>query len=374
MGFNLPERCEERLLKRFQRYVEIVAVSGHEDAMIREIVEELRTAFDGVEVDSLGNVSVAVAGADAFHVVLVAHMDEVGFVVKGIDADGYVRIQQITGFIERTLVGQSVCIGGRHGLVAGVVGTRSDHILRAHERFSVPPVPEVYVDVGAASDRAAYGLGIAVGSPVACRSGFSWLTGGRFQSRAIDDRMGVAVMMELAALIREQVVRPACSLTLAFSVQEEAGMRGARALSPRLRGHVVLAVDSSVATDMPDGEIGDGRLEVGGGVAIKVADSQRTSIEGLIVNPKLVDALEQTALRAGVPYQKEVVSGLTTDSTLMQYRGMVAGGIGVPVRNGHSANEVGSWDDVRACLAFVIQMVEDAPAYDLRRYVESEGS
>lgn len=368
MDFNLSEAAEKRLLERFQRYVGIVAVSGHEDAMVLEVARELGKAFEGVRVDPMGNVSLTIPGDTGCHLVLVAHLDEVGFVVKEVDTEGYLRVQQITGFIERTLLGQPVLIQGRKGSVPGVVGTRSDHILQPSERFQVPPISEMYVDVGTANAAEAVALGIEPGCPVATRSDFSWLAGNRFQSRAIDDRMGVATMMELAALIREGIVRPAATVTLAFSVQEEAGMRGARALSQNIHGDIVLAVDSSVATDIPDKKIGDGRLALGGGITIKVADAQRTSIEGLIVNPKLVASLERTAQTANIPYQKEVVAGLTTDSTLMQYGGMIAGGVGIPVRNAHSAHEIADWDDVRACLAFLIRVVEEAPTYDLRRY------
>ncbi len=359
---------DARLLSRFRRYVDIVAVSGYEDCLIAEIVAELQQKFTDITVDGLGNVTLTVPGRSKFHLMLVTHMDEVGFVVKGIDPSGFLFIQQLTGFIERTLPGMEMVIAGDQGLVSGVIGSRGDHLLGPHERFAMPPVSDLYIDVGARSVEEVTARGIDIGSPVATASSFNWLLGTRFHSRAIDDRIGVAMLMQLAELIGEGSLIPPVTMTLAFTVQEEVGMRGARSLAQHCSPDLVIAVDSSLATDVPDTNHTDGDLVLGSGATIKVVDAQRTSIEGIIVNPKLVKALIQTANRHHVSVQKEVITGLTTDVSLLQYGRAIAGGVGIPLRNGHSAHEIADWIDVQSCFSLLLHLISEGDSFDYRRF------
>ncbi len=319
-----------------QKLTEVYGPSGHEDA-VRDLVRaEIQGLADSVTVDPLGNL-IAIRkgkGRGGRKVALAAHLDEIGLIVSHIDARGFVRITNVGG------VRPLYAAGGRVRFTNGAIGAigvearreRPDHI---------PTLNDLYVDFGVA--RAA-DVPVRVGDVGAFMGGFSELPGGRVMSKSLDDRAGVAVLIEA---LRRLKTSPH-EVAFMFTVQEELGLRGAGPAAFTFEPEIVLAVDVTATGDTPNGA----RMAValGAGAAIKAKDT------GLLVDPRLRDLLVKRATEARLPYQLEVLEGGRTDAAEMQLArgGAVAGCISIPCRYVHAPSEVVDLGDVEAAVGLLV--------------------
>lgn len=356
---------------------ELSGPSGHEGHVARAVIGHARALGASPEVDPLGSVAVVVPGAGRGPALLLsAHMDEVGFVVRRIEESGFLRIERVGGADVRTLPAQPVWVHTTDGdLLPGHFGTKTGHMAGANDadRTRVVPYDELYVDIGAADGTTVRRLGVTEGNAV----GWSVTTrlydtpSGRFLvGKSFDDRAGCALQIALLEHLRAHP--PAGDVILLFSVQEEVGVWGAEAAAPRWLSRypstdpegrpavVALALDQTAVGDIPD--VRGGLLRLGGGPAIKLLD------HWLIPQAGVVRGLEQAAARAGVAVQREVLRSIGTDGgPLSRAGGPVATGVlSIPSRYSHSPAEMVSQSDLRGCLKVLAAFVEGLPAMDLR--------
>lgn len=322
-----------------KRLTESYGPSGSE-AQIRDVVRgEIRGLADYVTIDPLGNLIAVVKkkAKSGKKVMLAAHLDEVGFVVSHIDAQGFARVQLFGG------VNPLACVGSRVRFADGRLGVIGIEA-RRDDLTKVPAVNELYIDVGATS---AADCPLRLGDA----AGF-WrpmeLAGRRLIAKSLDDRIGVAILIETLRSLKQTPHEVA----FVFSVQEEVGTRGAGAAAFGLEADVGLAVDVTRAGDTPNGP----RMEVrlGGGPAIKVRDAR------MIADPRVRELLEQRAHEAGLATQREVLEGGSTDAAAMQIArgGMPAGAIAVPTRYIHTPSEMVELGDVQACVALLARFLQ----------------
>jgi putative aminopeptidase FrvX len=324
-------------------------LSGHEGPVRRAVAQRLAALGLAPATDPLGNLHLTLPGDPGRPALMfLAHMDQLGFMVRKVEADGLLRLERVGGVPERALAAQAVAIydAATGAMVPGVIGNKSHHATAPEERYAVLPCAALGVDAGFADAAAARAAGIAVGAPVVYLPRLLDLAGGRIAGTAVDDRAGCAVLLELAR--RFAGGAPAGPLHLVWSVQEEFNLRGALPLVRRLAPAAVVQVDLVLACDTPDmAERGEVRL--GGGPAMSLyAFHGRGTLNGLIPHPALVRLAEVAAAEAGLPLQRSVHLGALTETAYLQLEGagLPCLDLGFPMRYSHSALEVADLGDL----------------------------
>ncbi|GAP05635.1 MAG TPA: M42 family peptidase [Anaerolinea thermolimosa] len=320
-----------------RKLVETVGPSGYE-AAVREVVQaEIEGLADEIKVDALGNLIArkGTRSADGMRVMLSGHMDEIGVMVTHVDEKGFVRFTTIGG------VSPATCIGGRVKFLNGVSGLIYMERLESSDRL--PSMDQLYIDVGASSRET---CPVKVGDVAVFDRPFLDLNG-RLVSKAMDDRIAVAVMIQA---LKECQNSPH-ELYFVFSTQEEVGLRGATTAAFGVDPELALAVDVTRTGDTPKGV----KMEVslGKGPAIKVRDS------GMLADPRVVRWMVETAEKSGIPYQLEVLEAGTTDARAMQLTraGVPAGCLSIPTRYIHSPSEMVDYEDVLQSVRLLVELI-----------------
>lgn len=320
-----------------QKLVESVGPSGYEQA-VRELVRaEVQDLADEIRVDALGSLIVRKGSKreGGARIMLSAHMDEIGVIATHIDEKGFVRFTTIGGVRPHT------CIGGRVRFLNGARGLIG--MERPEDASKMPGFDQLYIDVGA-SGRA--DCPVKVGDLAAFDRPFLDL-GDRMVSKAMDDRISVAVMIEALKALKDTPHE----VFFVFSTQEEVGLRGATTAAYGVDPEIGLSVDVTGTGDTPRG----GRMAVGlgGGPAIKVRDG------GMLSDPRVVRWMVATAEKAGLPYQLEVLEGGTTDARAIQMTraGVPSGCLSIPTRYIHSPSEMVDTNDVLNAVKLLVALL-----------------
>ncbi len=326
-------------LKLLEKLCRAVSVSGDEGEVRKIVLDEVKDYADETRVDALGNLLVTKNGRDAkrLRVMLDAHMDEVGFMLVADDGDGLFEFTAIGGIDPRNLVGKQVVVGGEH--TPGVIGAKPIHLTTSDERQRAISADALRVD-----------LGLDGKAKIGDRGTFApnfRRVGPSIMSKSVDDRIGVATLIELV-----KSAPPNIDLLAAFTVQEEIGLRGAKVAAHYFHPDLAIAIDATPANDLPmqaEGENTFYNTKLGLGPAIYVANSST------IDDPRLVRFMRETAEKEKIPYQIRQPGGGGTDAGAIQ-RG-VAGvpviSISVPHRYTHTAMSLSRIDDWKNTLAFL---------------------
>lgn len=349
-------------IEYLRELVGITGVSGAEEDMVRAVVRLARPLADSVEVDPFGNVIVTrrAESPDARTCLLAAHTDEVGFRIRKIEDDGFLRFEKIGGTDNRVSLGQRVWLRAEQGRILGVIGTKSAHFLKPEERKTVPEHADLYIDVGARDAGEARHMGIQVGTPAGFTGELTELGigTGRYTAHALDDRVGCAVLLALLDELREQPVP--VTVVAIFTVQEEVGLRGAQAAAQGQQADLGIAIDTTAIDDTPD--TGTAYLRLGAGPGLKVVDFS------LLAHPALQRGLAAAGERAGVTLQPEILMGIGTDAGALQFAGagIPAGTLSVGTRYTHSPVEVLDKQDLDGAVQVLRQFILSLPDLDLR--------
>lgn len=326
---------EKSVKAAIRSLVESYGPSGFE-AGVRDAIKALIRPQRGT-VDAMGNLIVRMGEkkSGGKRVMIAAHMDEIGVIVSYIDENGFARFSPIGGVYSRH------CNGGRVRFADGTIGTISSEKLESAEKL--PGLDKLYIDTGATSRK---DCKVKVGD-IACFQREYTEAGVRLISKAMDDRIGCVVLLETMKLVQDSPHE----LVFVFSTQEEVGLRGATAAAYAVDPEIGISVDVTTTGDTPRGN--PMAISLGKGPAIKVRDS------GMISDPRLVSLMAETAKKAGIPCQLEVLEGGTTDARAMQISraGMPAGCISIPCRYVHSPSEMVDYNDVVACVKLLTELL-----------------
>ncbi|KAA3648192.1 MAG: M42 family peptidase [Chloroflexi bacterium] len=320
-----------------QDLVQIAGPSGYE-ADVREYVQkDLKGHVDEMKVDPLGNLITRKGPKDGsgLNVMLAAHLDEIGVIVTHLDDNGFARFTTVGGVFPRNTVGARVKFLNGTGGVIGMEPTGYS---------SVTPINQMYIDVGVTKKSE---MPVKVGDVAAFERTFEDL-GKRLVSKALDDRVGVAVLIE----IMKQLKDTPHNVFGVFTVQEEVGVRGAAAAAYGVDPDLGIAIDVTLTGDTPKAKTMD--VSLGKGPAIKVKDS------GMISDPRVVAWMEAGAKRARIPYQKEILTGGSTDARAIQItrEGVPAGCVSIPCRYVHSPSEMVDYKDVQDSVKLLVQLLK----------------
>ena len=308
-----------------KKLVEAFGPSGRENT-VRDLIRSLiAEGADEIRIDALGNLIVHRGGAGP-KIMLAAHMDEIGLIVSYIDEKGFVRVNPVGGV--RTLYEMS----GRVLFENGVIGVIAMEKMGSGSQ--APPMEKIFVDVAASSSE---DCPVGIGD-VGCFFQPMIQTGGHLTSKAMDDRVGCAVLIEVIRQLKESPF----DIYFVFSAQEEVGTRGAVTSAFGIEPDVGIAVDVTLTGDTPEPQV-KMAVSLDRGPAIKIKDS------GMLATPWVKDWMIETAESKKIPYQLEVLVGGTTDARAIQTSrvGVPAGCLSIPCRYVHSPSETVSIEDVR---------------------------
>lgn len=339
---------KDRIRQDLIALMSIPGLSGHEDRVRRHIAASLPKLPHPPRTDRLGNLIVTVPGdSDAPSVMLFAHMDQLGFLVRKIEDDGLIRIERMGGVPERALAAQAVllCVGpGRD--VPGVICNKSHHATTPEEKYQVIKAPDLLIDTGHGSRAGVEAAGVRIGTPVVYRPHVVEMAGDRIAGTSIDDRAGCAVLIEIARMLADRQGGP--TVHLVFSVQEEFNLRGAVVAAQTLKPDIAIQIDLMLACDTPDmASRGDMRLGGGPGMSL-YSFHGRGTLNGVIPHPAAVRLIEDSAMAAGVALQRSAQVGVLTDLSYVQLvgDGVVSVDVGFPCRYTHSALEMCDLNDL----------------------------
>ncbi|GGL60024.1 M42 family metallopeptidase [Halocalculus aciditolerans] len=322
---------------------------GYEDR-IRDIV---RREFDGVaddvRTDAMGNVVGTIEGSENpdYEVAVAAHMDEIGFMVKHVTDDGFVQVDALGGWDPRVLRAQRVTVHASEGDLPGVIGSPPPHTQKEEDREKKDEVEDVYVDLGLSGETVQER--VAVGD-IVTMSQETERVGDLVTGKSMDDRICLFTMLEAA-----KRVDPDVTIHFAATVQEEVGLRGAKALGVDLDPDLAVALDVTVANDIPQiGSDAKAVTDLGDGAAIKLKDGS------VITNPKVHRRMRSVAETEDIPYQMEVLPAGGTDTAGFQntHGAKPVGAISIPLRYMHTVTEAANTDDVDAAIDLLTAVLD----------------
>lgn len=354
-----------RIANWTERLCLIPGLSGYEDPVREYVSSQLTDARIESHVDAPGNLMLTVPGTDpaAPKVMVFAHIDQLGLVVRRIENDGYLRVERLGGVPERVLPGLNMVVINKYGKpIPCVVGSKSHHATPPEEKGLVLGCDKLYFDLGVDSIAAVAGLGIEIGAPVTYRPGFQRLNEHRVSGTALDDRAGCAALMELVRSVLERPV-PA-TLQAVFSVQEEFNLRGAMVAAQRLQPDAAISIDIMVAADTPD-LTQRGELRLGGGPALGMYSFHgRGTLNGTLPHPALVNHLTAMGKEAGLTLQRSAHTGCLTDSSYVQLvaEGIPSMDIGFATRYTHMPTEICDLRDLAGIATLLEIALANMPA------------
>jgi len=359
----------QRLKSLLTQLMLIPGLSGHEDRVRRAIASHLGALGLAHRTDRLGNLICTLDGdPDRPSVMVFAHMDQLGFVVRKIEAQGLIRVTRLGGVPERALAAQPVLVCTRNGDLPAIISNKTHHATSPEEKYTVVKTPDLAIDAGFASKQDAMAAGIRIGDPVVYRPAATELAGGRITGTTIDDRAGCAVLIELARALKDRPDRP--GVHLVFSVQEEFNLRGAVVAAQTLKPDIAIQIDIMLASDTPDtADIGDMHLGQGPGISL-YSFHGRGTLNGVIPHPAMVRLMEDTAEAHNIPLHRSAQTGILTDLSYVQLvgEGVASIDVGFPMRYAHSANELCDLADLDALTRLLWAAIPDIrPDFPLTR-------
>jgi putative aminopeptidase FrvX len=317
---------------------EVHGVPGYEEE-VAQLVAGLMSPHGEVLRDRIGSV-ICRQGEAGPKVMLAAHMDEIGFMVHHVSAEGFLRFLPLGGWWDQVLLGQRVIVRARKGPVPGVIGAKPPHLLSQEERKKLVELKEMYIDVGARSREEVEALGIRPGDPVVPDSAFTVLADGRrYMGKGFDDRVGLALMVEL---LRRFAREPHPNTVYAVATaMEEVGCRGAKTSCELVDPDVALVLEVDLCGDVPGIKPEESAIKLGGGPSIWLLDAR------MIPNLRLRDLVIDTAEELGIPLQFSAYTGAATDGAHihMHRSGVPTVVLGVPTRHIHSHAGIISRED-----------------------------
>lgn len=341
-------KVDVSLLKKI---CEIPGAPGYEDPVRKLVLSEIADHVDQVSVDNMGNIIAIKKGLknpENKKVMVAAHMDEIGFLVSHIDEAGFIRFQTLGGFDPKTLTAQRVIIHGKEDII-GVMGSKPIHMMNADERNKVAKIEDYFIDCG--MNKAEVEKLIEIGNPITRERELIEM-GECVNCKSIDNRVAVYILIETLKNLKD----PAFDLYAVFTVQEEVGIRGANVAAHTINPDFGIALDTTIAYDLPGAQSHEKVTELGKGTAIKIMDAMT------ICDSRMVRFLKDTANKYNIPWQPEILAAGGTDTSGVQRmgkNGSIAGAISIPTRHLHQVIEMSHKSDIGFSIDLLISALRD---------------
>jgi len=321
--------------------------SGYEQP-VQDVVRSFADSFAAqVDTDWHGNVSAVVNPSGSARIMLAGHCDQIGLLVRHVDDSGFLRVGPIGGWDAQVLVGQKLQVWTESGPVPGVIARKPIHLQTPEERKTVVDIKQLWIDIGAKDEAEAQEL-VRIGDPVTLELGFRELRNNRLAGTAMDNRVGVWVVMNALRQVSEG--QPELAVHAVSTVQEEIGLRGAKTSAFAIDPQLAIAVDVTHATDCPTIDKNElGRVDIGGGPVL---------VRGPNVNPVVFSQLNDLAAEHDIPVQINAIpKAASNDGSALQVNrgGPATGLVTIPNRYMHSPVELISLDDIENAARLIAQ-------------------
>lgn len=343
-----------------EKFMLTEAASGYEKKMAYLLREELEPLADSVRIDNAGNVVAKIDGVDpsAPTVMIMAHIDQLGFIIRKIEESGLIQVDRMGGIPEKVLPALDVSVATIDGgYLPGVIGVKSHHVTPAEEKYKVDVVTSLFIDIGASNKRQVLNAGVRVGCPVIYRPSFQRLMDSRVCGTAVDDRCGLVALVDLAARFRAE--RPRATTYLVGSVMEEFNIRGAIIAAREAKPDIALCLDIVMSGDTPD-LAGKYDVKLGQGPTVTLYNFHgRGTLNGAIAHNGLYRLALSCAEKDGLRLQEFSSLGMLTETAYVQMEGRYIAclDMGFPARYTHSPVECCDMEDVKGLAAIVAAMV-----------------
>ena len=362
----------EAIKNNIREYAAIPRVSGYEGEMARRLSIDLAPLADRVVTDRIGNVIATFEGSDpkAPSLMIFSHLDTIGFIVRSLEKDGFIRVERMGGVPERLCEGTPVLVGSEDGSYHnGIIGAKAYHVLSAAEKEKASSLASLFIDIGVTSEDELHELGIEVGCPVCYYPVFIELKGTRIASTYLDNAVGLTQLLCIAGQLHEK--RPRATVHLVGTVWEEFSARGAMIAARTVKTDMAICLLGPGAGDTPD-QRGYNNVKLGGGPgAILFNFHGKGTLNGAVAHKGMFELLKSTAAENGINIQRAAYRGALSDTAYIQLedKGIPVLDMGSPDRYSHSAKEVCDLKDVEATAdlvgAFVYNIGSD---FSLDRY------
>jgi putative aminopeptidase FrvX len=358
-------RAQDRTVALLQQLTDTAGPPGFEEPIRKVMVDLMRPLAASVTFDGLGSI-IATQGSDGPRVMVDAHMDELGGMIRRVTPRGLLTMQMLGGWLDQALVDQRWIILGSKGPVRAVTGIRDVHVVPADERTRVYSRDSLFLDVGAATDAEVAAMGISPGDPVVPDAPFTVLNGtGNYLAKGWDDRVGCGVIIE--AMRRLATLPHPNQIVWSITTQEEVGLRGAEAAAAVVKPAIAIAIEGGITGDVFPGRAEETQAKLGAGPGIFLFDSSA------LPNRKLTQLVKQTAAAKKLPLQTDLVQGYGDDSAELQRSngGVPTVNLVVPIRYTHAHNGIMNrrdFDQMVDLLVALLQQLDKATVDSIRDF------
>jgi putative aminopeptidase FrvX len=358
---GLPLLAQDRTVTLLQQITDAAGPPGFEEPIRRILVDLMKPLSTSLTFDGLGSI-IATQGTQGPRVMVDAHMDELGGMIRRITPRGLLTMQMLGGWLDQALVDQRWIIIGSKGPVRAVTGIRDVHVVPADERTRVYPRDSLFLDVGASSEADVAAMGIAPGDPVVPDAPFTVLNGtDNYLAKGWDDRVGCGVVVE--AMRRLASLPHPNQILWTITTQEEVGLRGAEAAAAVVRPELAIAIEGGITGDVFPGRPEETQVRLGAGPGIFLYDSSA------LPNRKLTALIKQTAAEKKLPLQTDLVQGYGDDSAELQRSngGVPTMNMIVPIRYTHSHNGIMNRRDFDQTVELLVAVLQKLDAQTVAR-------
>lgn len=342
-----------QLLKKVS---ETPGAPGYEKRIRDLVLHEIHGLVDNISVDNLGNIIAIKKGTDSSKKIMsAAHLDEIGFMVNFIDDDGFVYFNTLGGFDPKTLTAQRVIIHGKKDVI-GVMSSKPIHLMSVEERAKNPNITDYFIDLGLSKEEVEQL--IEIGNPITRERELIEM-GKCVNGKSLDNRVAVYILIETLKRLKE--IKIPYDFYAVFTVQEEVGIRGANVASHHINPDFGIALDTTIAFDLPGAKPQEKVTHLGKGTAIKVMDAMT------ICDYRMVEFMKKTAKKKQIPFQLEILTAGGTDTAGLQRmgkNGAIAGAISIPTRHLHQVVEMSHKQDIEHSIDLLCSCVTSINNYD----------
>jgi putative aminopeptidase FrvX len=361
----MTARAQDRTVALLQQLTDTAGPPGFEEPIRKVMVDLMKPLAASVTFDGLGSI-IATQGSDGPRVMVDAHMDELGGMIRRVTPRGLLTMQMLGGWLDQALVDQRWIILGSKGPVRAVTGIRDVHVVPADERTRVYSRDSLFLDVGATTDAEVAALGISPGDPVVPDAPFTVLNGtDNYLAKGWDDRVGCGVIVE--AMRRLATLPHPNQIVWTITTQEEVGLRGAEAAAAVVKPAIAIAIEGGITGDVFPGRAEETQAKLGAGPGIFLFDSSA------LPNRKLTQLVKQTAAAKKLPLQTDLVQGYGDDSAELQRSngGVPTVNLVVPIRYTHAHNGIMNrrdFDQMVDLLVALLQKLDKATVDNIRDF------
>ena len=361
----LPSGAQDRTVEMLQKLADAPGPPGFEEPIRKLMVGYLKPHADSIQYDGLGSI-IAKQGAQGPRIMVDAHMDELGGMIRRITPRGLLTMQMLGGWLDQALVDQRWIVIGSKGPVRAVTGIRDVHVVPPEERTRVYPRDSLFLDVGAKDEAEVLAMGVSPGDPVVPDAPFTVMNGtGNYLGKGWDDRVGCGVVVE--AIRRMASLAHPNQIFWAITTQEEVGLRGAHTASEMIKPEIGIAIEGGITGDVFPGRAEETQVKLGAGPGIFLYDSSA------LPNRTFTQFVRQTAASKNLPLQSDLVQGYGDDSAEIQKTlgGVPTVNLVVPVRYTHSHNGIMNrrdFDQMVELLVAMLQKLDTAAVAKIRDF------